>query len=284
MNEGRHHDMGGLEAGLVVREDHDKAPWEKRVDALMVLLGKNKLLFVDELRRGIEELGADAYDRYSYYERWMASMTNILLEKKIHRGQRARRTHGGDRGRYPARVAMNGPDAGYSFPLFSAVAVPCRRPAEGVRMPLAGPMDGLNIVSAGARSARLDGTRNRAGTDGSGNGGDVESATGEGPGMQARFAPGDRVRVLRRFPPGHVRTPWYCRGKYGEVERICGRFAIPSNSHTETRTRSTWCCIGSASRAECSGRTTTGANGIASRSRSTNTGSRRNRETRNERA
>ena len=75
--------MGGLEAGLVAREDHDKAPWEKRVDALMVLLGKNKLLFVDELRRGIEELGADAYDRYSYYERWMASMTNILLEKKI---------------------------------------------------------------------------------------------------------------------------------------------------------------------------------------------------------
>ena len=83
MNERRHHDMGGLEAGLVDREAHDRAPWEKRVDALMVLLGKNKLLFVDELRRGIEELGADAYDRYSYYERWMASMTNILLEKKI---------------------------------------------------------------------------------------------------------------------------------------------------------------------------------------------------------
>ena len=83
MNERRHHDMGGLEAGRVDREDHDKAPWEKRVDALMVLLGKNKLLFVDELRRGIEELGADAYDRYGYYERWMASMTNILLEKKI---------------------------------------------------------------------------------------------------------------------------------------------------------------------------------------------------------
>ena len=83
MNERRHHDMGGLEAGLVDREDHDKAPWEKRVDALMVLLGKNKLLFVDELRRGIEELGSDAYDRYSYYERWMASMTNLLLEKKI---------------------------------------------------------------------------------------------------------------------------------------------------------------------------------------------------------
>ena len=79
----RHHDMGGLEAGPVDRDEHDKAPWEKRVDALMVLLGQRKLLGVDELRRGIENLGADAYDRYGYYERWMASMTNILLEKKI---------------------------------------------------------------------------------------------------------------------------------------------------------------------------------------------------------
>ena len=79
----RHHDMGGLEAGLVDREEHDKAPWEKRVDALVVLLGQRKIIGVDELRRGIEELGADAYDRYGYYERWMASVTNILLEKKI---------------------------------------------------------------------------------------------------------------------------------------------------------------------------------------------------------
>jgi len=83
MNERRHHDMGGLEADRIERDDHQKAPWEKRVDALMVLLGKRKILGVDELRRGIEELGSDAYDRYSYYERWMASITNILLEKGV---------------------------------------------------------------------------------------------------------------------------------------------------------------------------------------------------------
>ena len=83
MSERRHHDMGGLGSGPIDRDDHAKAPWEKRVDALMVLLGKRKILSVDELRRGIEELGADAYDRYGYYERWMASMTNILLEKRV---------------------------------------------------------------------------------------------------------------------------------------------------------------------------------------------------------
>ena len=79
----RHHDMGGLEAGPVDTGEHDKAPWEKRVDALLVLLGQRNIVCVDELRRGIEELGADAYDRYGYYERWMASMTNLLLEKKV---------------------------------------------------------------------------------------------------------------------------------------------------------------------------------------------------------
>jgi len=79
----RHHDMGGLEAGSIDRTERAPAPWEKRVDALMVLLSRQGILTVDELRRGIEELGADAYDRYSYYERWMASTTNVLLEKRV---------------------------------------------------------------------------------------------------------------------------------------------------------------------------------------------------------
>ncbi len=42
-----------------------------------------------------------------------------------------------------------------------------------------------------------------------------------------KFVRGVRVRVCERFPPGHVRTPWYCRGKTGSVERVCGRFRNP---------------------------------------------------------
>lgn len=41
------------------------------------------------------------------------------------------------------------------------------------------------------------------------------------------FHPGDAVRVRRADPPGHVRTPWYCRGKTGVVERLCGAFGNP---------------------------------------------------------
>jgi nitrile hydratase len=50
---------------------------------------------------------------------------------------------------------------------------------------------------------------------------------GAGESVAARFAPGERVRVRWADPPGHVRTPWYCRGHAGVVERICGSFANP---------------------------------------------------------
>ena len=42
-----------------------------------------------------------------------------------------------------------------------------------------------------------------------------------------RFRAGDRVRVRAAYPPGHLRTPYYCRGRVGVVERLCGAFANP---------------------------------------------------------
>jgi hypothetical protein len=80
-----HHDMGGLPAEAVVPSEHDFAPWEKRVDALMRLLSppSNTLLYVDELRRNIEALGPDAYDKMSYYERWMSAVCNTLLQRGV---------------------------------------------------------------------------------------------------------------------------------------------------------------------------------------------------------
>jgi hypothetical protein len=80
-----HHDMGGLAAGPVERTEHDYALWEKRVDALMVLLHHKdrRLLTVDELRRHIESLGPEAYDKMSYYERWIHAITETLLERGV---------------------------------------------------------------------------------------------------------------------------------------------------------------------------------------------------------
>ena len=42
-----------------------------------------------------------------------------------------------------------------------------------------------------------------------------------------RFRPGDRVRVKALDPPGHVRSPWYIRGKTGHVVRVHGAFRDP---------------------------------------------------------
>ena len=77
------HDLGGAEAGPIDIHEHAVAHWEKQVDAMMTLLSERGHLKVDELRRGIETLGPDAYERLSYYERWAQSMATILLEKGI---------------------------------------------------------------------------------------------------------------------------------------------------------------------------------------------------------
>ena len=75
-----HHDMGGLNAGQIKPVEHDYELWEKNVDALLVLLTSMspKLMSVDQLRKGIESLPPDAYEKMSYYERWIFSITQAL--------------------------------------------------------------------------------------------------------------------------------------------------------------------------------------------------------------
>jgi hypothetical protein len=77
------HDIGGLPAGPVEASEHALAPWEKRVHALMNLLSCGKTINLHEMRRQIESLGAEEYDRLSYYERWITAITNLLLEKGV---------------------------------------------------------------------------------------------------------------------------------------------------------------------------------------------------------
>lgn len=44
---------------------------------------------------------------------------------------------------------------------------------------------------------------------------------------EAAFKAGQRVRVIRDYPAGHVRTPYYIRGQRGVIERHCGAFPNP---------------------------------------------------------
>lgn len=72
--------MGGQNAGHVPRDGHDFALWEKRVDALMVLCSSKGLFTVDGLRRVLEDMAEESFETMSYYERWVASINQNLVE------------------------------------------------------------------------------------------------------------------------------------------------------------------------------------------------------------
>lgn len=72
--------MGGDAAGPVPTDQHDFALWEKRVDALMVLCSGKGLFTVDGLRRVLEDMGPDSFETMTYYERWIASVNQNLIE------------------------------------------------------------------------------------------------------------------------------------------------------------------------------------------------------------
>jgi hypothetical protein len=82
----RVHDRGGWpDAGPINKAEHDLSMWEKRTDAIMMLLAgpTKRVLRVDELRRAIESLAPDAYEKLSYYERWITAIETLLIEKGI---------------------------------------------------------------------------------------------------------------------------------------------------------------------------------------------------------
>ena len=81
MIERGHHDMGGLPAGRVERTERDYADWERRVDALSVLL--NTKVSVDQRRKNIEALPPQDYDNMSYYERWVIALGQALIQRGI---------------------------------------------------------------------------------------------------------------------------------------------------------------------------------------------------------
>jgi hypothetical protein len=81
------HDLGG-QSRFVCKpiERKEREPIDdfgRRVDAMRLIVGAAKLVTVDELRRGVEQLDPQDYENFDYYERWLHSITAILLEKGV---------------------------------------------------------------------------------------------------------------------------------------------------------------------------------------------------------
>jgi hypothetical protein len=78
------HDRGGWpRRDPIDRTEHELEDWELLTDALVGALGRAGVMNVDELRRGIESMPPDEYERASYYERWLYSAETNLTEKGI---------------------------------------------------------------------------------------------------------------------------------------------------------------------------------------------------------
>ena len=80
----RTHDMGGdPEAGSIDRSEHQLDDWELLADALNQVAGVKGLKTTDETRRAREDMESEGYLSMSYYERWIASLETVLVEKGL---------------------------------------------------------------------------------------------------------------------------------------------------------------------------------------------------------
>ena len=78
------HDRGGWPTDAPIdRTEHDLADWEVLMDAIENALEDRGVMNTDQMRRGIESMPPDEYERASYYERWLFSTEANLVEQGI---------------------------------------------------------------------------------------------------------------------------------------------------------------------------------------------------------
>ncbi len=64
-------------------QPHGLTEFDRDVDALRQVLGRKRVMTVDELRRGIEAIPEAEYHRLSYYRRWVRSIADNLIRKGV---------------------------------------------------------------------------------------------------------------------------------------------------------------------------------------------------------
>lgn len=63
--------------------ERDLYPWEKRCHALLDVLDYHKIVNTEEKRRGTENIGSEMVGKLSYYEKWIVSASNLLMQKGV---------------------------------------------------------------------------------------------------------------------------------------------------------------------------------------------------------
>jgi hypothetical protein len=79
------HDIGGLAFGPIDRAEHALTGYDQRVEAMQRLLSspKRAISRPDALRRAIEDLSQEEYDRLEYSDRWIRAIRTVLVEQQV---------------------------------------------------------------------------------------------------------------------------------------------------------------------------------------------------------
>ena len=76
------HDLGGTTDGPIDTSPHEPSLYDRRVDALMMLLSARCNFFsVDSQRRAGEDLAPGLYKGLAYYDRWMHNIAALMVER-----------------------------------------------------------------------------------------------------------------------------------------------------------------------------------------------------------
>jgi hypothetical protein len=77
------HDVAGLDLGPIDREEYELSFYDKRVDALVMLMTASGAFTIDAVRRVVEGYAAQEYDGTPYYDRWIKAVRDLLLEQEV---------------------------------------------------------------------------------------------------------------------------------------------------------------------------------------------------------
>ena len=77
-------DIGGNDChDKIAITEHPMLPWEKRCHALLDVLDYHKIVNTEEKRRGTENIGTELAGKLTYYQKWIVSASNCLLQKGV---------------------------------------------------------------------------------------------------------------------------------------------------------------------------------------------------------
>ena len=80
------HDMGGKASSQILPPENDKVfvkEWHKKVLAITLAVGALGKWNIDRSRYFRESLPPDDYQRFSYYEKWLAALVNLLVDSGL---------------------------------------------------------------------------------------------------------------------------------------------------------------------------------------------------------